>query len=100
MVQAFKLSEMGQKNNENRACGIRKCADRQNIDIFGYLLHDFLCVFLSVYFCYLEMSKSSHMAYLDTTCLWHSNYDGLAGWCLCVFVCVCVNLQADSWERI
>lgn len=28
--------------------------------------------------CYLEMSGSLHLAYLDTACLWHSNYDGLA----------------------
>ena len=53
---------------------------------------------MCVDFCYLEMSGSSHMTYLDTTCLWHPNYDRLAGLvyymssvCVCVWSC---NLTA------
>lgn len=42
----------------------------------------FLCAIgdacLRVCKCYLEMSGSLHLAYLDTTCLWHSNDDRLA----------------------
>lgn len=67
------------------------------------------CACVRVCFCYLEMSGSLHMAYLDTTCLWHSNYDRLAGWCVCVCLlfgclirervceCVCV-CAAVTWQ--
>ena len=52
------------------------------------------------------------MAYLDTTCLWHPNYDRLAGLvccvssvrvCVCVCVCVCAcscNLTAGKKRTI
>lgn len=40
------------------------------------------------------------MTYLDTTCLWHPNYDRLAGLVYYMSsVCVCVKLQPDSQKK-
>lgn len=52
-----------------------------------------------VLFCYLEMSESSHIPYLDTTCSVSLGSlimieAGLCGGLLCV--CVFVKLQPDS----